>query len=350
MSKTVENIPYFKQLFADMLGNNGKFYKLDLNLRLPFTCYVYTSVPKFFVSDGIHFITTYFTKDCIAQFQKKYPKIKMTDLHGKFINVTSWSLNLISVNSENNPLSYLNMEIQLIIEELKPNFTSKMTCNSFLLNIYKDNDVKLDFAIYQHFRLQEAASANYADPLADIEDLEEATRPSIRHDKWIVDQEPLCSAKFDLFDYDELVKKEIPELSKIHKEEVIEYMKNEYSSTYVGSKAKTSTKEKMKEELPLKLNTPDNIKLAVERIIMYQKRPEESKLLQPTPIKQVMPPPCFPKKPGTKSLAGSKRPMTISKFQEYIGWYERDKNSGKFSNASHKSSMKKPTPAIGKKQ
>lgn len=52
----------FKELFADMLANNGRFNKLSAEHRKPFTAYVYTSVPKFFVSDGNHFVSTYFTK------------------------------------------------------------------------------------------------------------------------------------------------------------------------------------------------------------------------------------------------------------------------------------------------
>jgi len=57
-----EHTPVFKELFAEMLANNGKFTKLPASHRRPFTAYVYTSVPKFFVSDGSHFVTTYFTK------------------------------------------------------------------------------------------------------------------------------------------------------------------------------------------------------------------------------------------------------------------------------------------------
>lgn len=338
----------FKQLFADMLANNGRFYKLDEKLRAPFTGYVYTSVPKFFVSDGTHFVTTYFTKSCIADFNRKYPKIKMTDLHGKFITISKWALNLVSIDSEDNPLSYLNMEIQLVIEELKPNFSSKITCNSFLLNIYKDNDVKLDFAIFQHFRLHEKAAKDYNDPLPDLEDLEEGSRPTMRQHKWKMDQEALCSEYFDLYDYDELVKTEIPELAKIQKEEVIEYMKNEYSSTYAGSKNKINKKEKIKEEMPFKLTSPDNIRQAIERIIMYQKRPEESKSIMLPPAPKEMDPPAPMKKAEAKAISKMK-PMTISKFQEYMGWYEKQNNSGKFTNTSHKSSIKKPTPAIGRK-
>lgn len=349
-----EHTVLFKELFGQMLGNNGKFHQIDSKYKAPFTAYVYTSVPKFFVSDGHHFVTTYFTKDCIADFNRKHPQYKLTDLHGKFITITSWALNLVNVVSENNPLSYLNMEIQLVIEELRPNFTSKMTCDSFLVNIYKDYDCKLDFAIYQHFRLTNSAAINYYDPMPSIEELEEGGRHTMRQNKWKVDLTGLHSVDFDLYDYDELVKKEIPELSKIQKEEVIEYMKNEYSSTYAGSKTKIGVKEKIKEELPLRLNTPDNIKLAIEKIIMYSKKPEETKSMMP-PEPKIVAPPVVTKKAEAKLIAKSvpaatsKKPMTISKFQEYISWYEEQSKAGKFSCMSNKSSLKKPTPALNKK-
>lgn len=270
----------------------------------------------------------------------------MTDLHGKFINITAWSLNLIDIDSENNPLSYLNMEIQLVIEEISPNFGSKMTCNSFLLNIYKDNDVKLDFAIYNHFRSQESANSNYDLPLPDFEELEEAKRTTTRHNKWILEQEKLSSQEHDLYDYDELVKKEIPELSTIQKEEVIEYMKNEFSSQYAGSKAKREGKEKMKEEPPLRLQTPDDIKKAIEKIIKYQKQPDAKvvSVAKPQPMEAPLP---VSKRAEPK--AAQKKPMTLSKFQEYIGWYDKQSNSGKYSCMSNKSSIKKPTPALGKR-
>jgi hypothetical protein len=346
MPGTTEHTHVFKELLAEMLANNGRFNKVSPEHRTPFTAYVYTSVPKFFVSDGSHFVTTYFTKSCIADFHRKYPKIGLTDLHGKFVTITAWSLNLIDIESENNPLSYLNMEVQLIIEELKPNFSSKMTCNSFLLNIYKDNDVKLDFAIYKHFRSQETSNNTYDQQLPDYDDLEEAKRTTNRHNKWRIEQEPLSSQVFDLYDYDDLVKKEIPELSTIQKEEVIEYMKNEYSSQYAGSKAKMEGKDKMREEPPLRLQTPDDIKKAIEKIIKYQKQPEkEIKVPKVNAMKMEAPLPIT-KKADIK--AAKKKPITISKFQEYIGWYDKQSNSGKFSSLS-KGSLKKPTPALGKR-
>lgn len=348
MPGTVEHTPIFKELFAEMLANNGRFNKLSAKQRQPFTGYVYTSVPKFFVSDGSHFVSTYFTKDCIADFNKKHSDIKLTDLHGKFVHITKWSLNLIDIDSENNPLSYLNMEIQLVIEELQPNFKSKMACNSFLLNIYKDNDVKLDFAIYKHFRSQEAANNTYDLPLPDFEELEESKRITNRHNKWCLEQEELESDEYDLYDYDDLVKKEIPELSTIQKEEVIEYMKNEFSSQYAGSKAKLESKEKMKEEPPLRLSTPDDIKKAIEKIIKYQKHPDGKPATIPkTSTKMEAPIPVTKK--AEQKAAAKKKPMTISKFQEYMGWYDKQNNSGKFSCMSAKSSMKKATPALGKR-
>ena len=346
MPGQTDHTPVFKELFAEILANNGRFDKLSPKNRSSFTCYVYTSVPKFFDSDGSHFITTYFTKKCIADFNKKHPKTGLTDLHGKFVEVTAWSLNLIDIDSENNPLSYLNMEIQLVIEELKPHFKSKMTCNSFLLNIYKDNDVKLDFAIYKHFRDQAMAEQTYDQILPSYEELEENKRTTGRRNKWKLEQTALGYEGYDLYDYDDLVKKEIPELATIQKEEVIEYMKNEYSSTYAGSKAKLESKEKSKEEPPIRFQTPDDIKKAIERIIKYQKQPELAKSEAPKVSKMDAPLPMS-KKADVK--AAKKKPMTLTKFQEYIGWYDKQSNSGKFSCMSNKSSMKKPTPAIGKR-
>ena len=93
--------------------------------------------------------------------------------------------------------------------------------------MYKDNDMKLDFSIYKHFRQQEAANASFDNILPDFEELKESKRTSMRHNKWKLAEDPLGTETYDLYDYDELVKKEIPELSKIQKEEVIEYMKNE---------------------------------------------------------------------------------------------------------------------------
>ena len=62
MKGSATNSIVFKEVFAEMLANNGKFTKLSEEFRVPFTAYVYTSVPKFFVSDGSHFVSTYFTK------------------------------------------------------------------------------------------------------------------------------------------------------------------------------------------------------------------------------------------------------------------------------------------------
>lgn len=238
-----------------------------------------------------------------------------------------------------------------------------MTCNSFLLNIYKDNDVKLDFAIFKHFRLTETANKYYEDPLPDLEDLEESTRPTMKQNKWKMDPDNLCYEVFDLYDYDELVKTEIPELAKIEKEQVIEYMKNEYSSTYAGAKTKSDNRDKMKQEPPLRLQTPDDIKLAIEKIIMYQKKPDDTKLIKQEERKAMKVPftkgidaPAFKgmdapmpvtKKAEAKAIA--KKSMTISKFQEYMGWYDKQNNTGKFSCMSSKSSLKKATPAIGRK-
>lgn len=213
--------------------------------------------------------------------------------------------------------------------------------------------MKLDFAIYRHFMMQEAAKSTFEDPLPDYDELEESKRVSMRHNKWKLKQDPLSNEDHDLYDYDELVKKEIPELSKIQKEEVIEYMKNEYSSQYANSKAKLQKREDMSVEPPLKLQTPDDIKKAIQRIITYQKKTEVADVFAAPLAKEsgkaMMPPTPKIKRSEVKQRVGHKQPMTISKFQEYMGWYEKQSNSGKYSYSNSKSSMKKPTPAIGRR-
>jgi hypothetical protein len=276
----------------------------------------------------------------------------LTDLHGKFVTINNWALNLRTVDSDNNPFSYLNYEIQLVIKELKPNFSCKMSCSSFLLNIYKDCDVKLDFAIYKHFRIQEAANAAYNNLLPEFDELEESKRPTSHKNKWKLKDELPGTRGLDIADYEELVKKEIPELSKIQEEQVIDYMKNEYSSGYVGSKNKPQNTREMAVEPPLKLQTPDDIKKAIQKIISYQKKAEDvDAFATPAPkmlTKDMLPPTPMSAKSGSKRVA-KKQPMTISRFQEYMGWYEKQSNAGKFSYVTNKSSMKKSTPAIGRK-
>ena len=70
MPRTTEETVIFKELFAEMLANNGNFEKLAPSMRKPFIAYVYTSVPKFFVSDGNHFVSTIY----IISIWKAYTK------------------------------------------------------------------------------------------------------------------------------------------------------------------------------------------------------------------------------------------------------------------------------------
>lgn len=74
--------------------------------------------------DGLHFLQAYWTPECFEAYAKKYPNTKVHKLRDFFIQIDSWTLELVGLGA-NEPSfnSYLNLEVRFILHKvtlLKP--------------------------------------------------------------------------------------------------------------------------------------------------------------------------------------------------------------------------------------
>jgi hypothetical protein len=144
----------FKQLFTEMINQNGDFNKIKAGLKNPIKCYVKESYPYFLVTDGYFFVPAYFTKEAVNEFHSKFSNVNIVDLHDKVIVLNSWSLEMRRVNSAEVFTSYGNIEIRLIVTSFKANLQEKLNPTRFPINLFRDDEFKTIIQSYRHKAIQ----------------------------------------------------------------------------------------------------------------------------------------------------------------------------------------------------
>ena len=152
MSK--QNQSAFKQLYTEMINQNGDFNKVNKDLKKPIKCFVKESYPYFLVTDGYFFVPAYFTNEAVKDFHSKFGNVNIVDLHDKVIVLNSWHLEMRKVNSAEVFTSYNNIEIRLIVTNFKVNLQEKLQPTRFPFNLFRDDEFKTIIQHYRHHAIQ----------------------------------------------------------------------------------------------------------------------------------------------------------------------------------------------------
>ena len=110
------------------------------------------SFPHFLVTDNYFYVASYFTKKAVDDFKGKYPNVNITDLKGKVIIISDWTLEVNRVDSADIFTSYAGIEIRLIVKAFKANISEKdrVTLTRYPTNLFRDDEMKTLIQSYTH--------------------------------------------------------------------------------------------------------------------------------------------------------------------------------------------------------
>jgi len=314
-SNLVRSNADFKRVAISLLEHDNDWDKVPNSLKGPISVQAYVDNPQFVVNDETHFIGAYLTKKCFDSYRREF-KVKLTESRHEYFIAENWKLELVKVDSEEVFTSYADREVRLVIEKLKHDPSSNLTANTFVENLHRDNDLKLQVA---RLNLEEVREAT---ELPDLGDLSRVEGKKIGVDK-------KATQEVELDDMDEtkvlpleaILKKETPSAS------LNVYVPTDESSSFFKKRdVKGSHKSKV-------MRNPSEIKKAVENIIKYQNKPAGKKSGKTSNASLGK----RSRKSSTKKST-TKKGMTITAFKEYIGWYDQQAKAGKLSIAQKKAS------------
>lgn len=117
--------------------------KMPSKYRTPIKCFVKESKTNFLITDGIFFITAYFTKGAFESFKKSKPGFQVENLRGFLVNLLKWHLELAYVDSTQKFTSYANLELRLVIDEFSlASETQQELENKHPTNLFRDDDCR----------------------------------------------------------------------------------------------------------------------------------------------------------------------------------------------------------------
>lgn len=150
----------FKQLFTEMIRAGGDESKVDKDLRRQMLkVYVKETHPHFLVSDSFFYVPAYFSQAAANEFKNKHSNVNASDLEGKVILITNWSLEMRRVNSAECFTSYAGVEVRLIVHSFKPQFGDSVHPSRHPSNLFRDDEFKTVVQSFRHSQLQAGASA-----------------------------------------------------------------------------------------------------------------------------------------------------------------------------------------------
>ena len=145
-------IAQIKELFLEFLKQGCNFDKLSAKFKKPMLVKVFRTQPYLYVSDKENYLTGYFPKSAMKKFQELH-ELSIDELKGKTLRVEKFRLELNTLNpNEHSLVSYLNKEVRLVIEEFSLSRPLKRgkDVNKYVVNICRDDEVKMAMAKYDH--------------------------------------------------------------------------------------------------------------------------------------------------------------------------------------------------------
>lgn len=305
----------FKKIAISLLENDNEWDKVPASLKGPFSAQAFIDNPQFILNDETHFVGAYLTKSAFDAYRKAY-KVKLSESRHEYFIVENWYLELVKVDSEEVFTSYADREVRLVIEKLKHDPKSNLTANTFVENLHRDNDLKLQVA---RMNLEEVREAT---EMPDLGDLSRVEGKKVGVDKKAtqeVDLDELDETK--VLTMKEILKKETPSAS------LAIYEPTDESSSFFK---KRDIKDQRKSKL---MRNPSEIKKAVEHIIKFQQKPAGKKSGKSSNASLGK-----RSRKSSQKKSTTKKGMTITAFKEYIGWYDQQAKAGKLSIAQKKAS------------
>jgi hypothetical protein len=123
--------------------------KMPVKFLAPIKCFVKESKTNFLVTDGLFFLTAYFTKQALDQFKKAKPGFSVENLRGFLVNLQKWHCELALVDSTQKFTSYANLELRLVIDEFSlASDTQQELENKHPTNLFRDDDCRAFIQAY----------------------------------------------------------------------------------------------------------------------------------------------------------------------------------------------------------
>jgi hypothetical protein len=142
----------FKTLLVRFLEANADMLKLPSKYHCPIKCSVKESSPNFLLTDGVFFISGYFTPEALQKHEAT-GGIPVANLQGFLIDLNKWSLELIVDQNNKTFTSYAGLELRLIIHDFKVVSSTKMLLeNKNPINLFRDDQSR---AYIQNFLYQQ---------------------------------------------------------------------------------------------------------------------------------------------------------------------------------------------------
>jgi len=304
----------FKKAAVSLLENDNDWSKVPASLKGPISVQAYVDNPQFIVNDETHFIGGYLTKPAFDAYRKAF-KVKLSDSKGEYFIIENWHLELVKVDSEDVFTSYADREVRLVIEKLKHDPSSNLTANTFVDNLHRDNDLKLQVA---RMNLEEVREATEIP-----EQLGELKGKKVGVDK-------KATQEVDLEDLEET---KVLTMREILKKESPSAILNIYEPTEESSSFFKKRDAKDVRKSTLMRNTSE-IKKAVEKIIRYKHTPAGKRSGKTSNASSL----GKRSRKSSQKKSTTKKGMTITAFKEYIGWYDQQAKAGKLSIAQKKAS------------
>lgn len=122
-----------------MIDKKGDFSKINEKFKTnSIKCFVKEANPRFLISDGSFFMSAYFTKEALENYEKQKFPIKISDLADKVIVISKWHLEFSFVDNVEVFTSYCGIEMKLIIKDFKVKVEDKVHLNKYPSNLYRD--------------------------------------------------------------------------------------------------------------------------------------------------------------------------------------------------------------------
>ena len=148
----VTPIAELKRLYLKYLLSGCNFSKLPMVLKKPMLVKVFKTEPFFFIQDKENYCIGYFSAKAKKKLSKEYDN-PSAQLRGQTLKISKFSLQVAYVDeNEYNPTSYLNREIKFIIEDFSISRPLKKgkDVNRFVVNMGKDEHFQLAMAHFIH--------------------------------------------------------------------------------------------------------------------------------------------------------------------------------------------------------
>lgn len=345
--------------------------KLSTEFKKPMLVKVFRTEPLFFIQDKENYTIGYFSSQCKKRLEREYEN-PSKKLWGQTLKVTKYSLEIAGVqDGEYNPVSYLGREVKFIIEDFSLSKTLKRgkDVNKFVINIGKDEHMQLGIAHFVHQKRVEAGESISIDdflknecnlsigtqydsfksvfygpnPLPEIA----MERLECRDDKHKMGQLVTCIID-DSYDKKNLnkgtkrrnIKKEVKQ-EAIKEDEIIlkeeeEVPLDKENVAPTPKKAKRSkrtrksplvkeTVSEIEEEdaTPKKIKKENDFISTIEKILEYSKKPKSAPDMDFSATVEVK------EMPKPEKINSCKKQKKMSRFKEYLEWYDLKTQSGK---------------------